>query len=173
MIRLFVLSTTLLFFWLPVAFAGDASPGPVEVLKTLPFSEDADVREKVVSECELQTRLPQYIAQYAEKNGQPSVRLADALSEGSAARQLHVRIINVHEGGNWFVGRNKGVTVAGELKQGGQVVGSFRAARSTSGGFAGNYKGACSFVGRCAKALGKDIAGWLQSPTQDARLGDL
>ena len=34
--------------------------------------------------------------------------------------------------------------------------------RNSGGGFGGGYKGSCSVLGRCTKALGKDIAGWLR-----------
>ena len=169
-IRSFALGLVLILAWAPAALAGDFRE--VDILRELPFSDDANVRDKLRTECQLQTQLPRFIADYAK--GNPPVELEDTLDDGdSDDRQLHIVITGVNEGGNWFVGRHKGVTVKGELRKQGQVVGSFRAARSTSGGFAGGYKGACSFVGRCAKALGKDIAGWLQNPTMDAGLGDL
>jgi len=37
--------------------------------------------------------------------------------------------------------------------------------------FAG-FKGTCSIMGRCVKALGRDVAEWLQSPSKGAVLGD-
>jgi hypothetical protein len=154
----------------PAAGAGEYKP--VDVQKVVPFADNSGVRDEVKSECQLQTRLPNYIVDFAK--GNPPVQLQDELGDsGASTRQLHIVIEGVNEGGNWFVGRHKGVTVSGELKEGDQIVGSFRAARNTSGGFAGGYKGACSFVSRCAKALGKDIAGWLRNPTMNAGLGDL
>jgi hypothetical protein len=166
-IRTYALGIALLLASAPAVLAG----GGVVVLQEIPFAGDAVIRDKVKTECQLQTQLPRYIADFTK--GSPGVELRDAFDDGSGDRQLHVVISSVNEGGNWFVGRHKGVTVSGELKHQGKVIGSFSAARSTSGGFAGGYKGACSFVGRCAKALGKDIAGWLGNPTMNAGLGDL
>ena len=33
--------------------------------------------------------------------------------------------------------------------------------RDSGGGFGAGFKGSCSVLGRCSKALAKDIAGWL------------
>ncbi len=52
-------------------------------------------------------------------------------------------------------------------------MGSFVAARYSTGGAFGGYRVTCSILGRCIKALGKDIAGWLKSTTMDAALGDV
>ncbi|WP_221894969.1 hypothetical protein [Bathymodiolus japonicus methanotrophic gill symbiont] len=40
-------------------------------------------------------------------------------------------------------------------------------------GFMGAYKGTCALLGRCTKALGKDIAEWLNNPVGGASLGDM
>ena len=40
------------------------------------------------------------------------------------------------------------------------------------GGAFGAFKGTCSIIGRCTKALGQDIATWLTAPTQNAEIGD-
>ncbi|MEJ2404442.1 MAG: hypothetical protein P8171_09165 [Candidatus Thiodiazotropha sp.] len=37
----------------------------------------------------------------------------------------------------------------------------------------GSFKGTCSILGRCVKALGKDISEWLINPTMNARLGEM
>ena len=64
------------------------------------------------------------------------------------------------------------MTVIGTLRERGRVVGSFRAKRYTTGGAFAAFKGTCSIIGRCTKAIGKDIAAWLENPGMDSKLGD-
>ena len=35
------------------------------------------------------------------------------------------------------------------------------------------FKGTCSILGRCVKALGRDVSEWLQHPSERAVLGDM
>ena len=42
-----------------------------------------------------------------------------------------MQIIDAAEAGNAFAGRHKSLTIKGELREQGEVVGSFRARRST------------------------------------------
>lgn len=156
---------------LAMATSGVAlADGALEMLREVPFSEDANPREAVRTQCQLQTKLPHFIQAYSKELG---LRLVDELESKSGDRQLRVTITDVDQRGNWFVGRQAAVEAKGELLQDGKVIGSFRSARSTMGGFVGGYKGTCSFFGRCAKALGKDVAGWLKNPSMNARLGEL
>ena len=64
------------------------------------------------------------------------------------------------------------MSVRGALHENGKVIGSFCAKRINGGGPFGQFKGTCAIVGRSAKVIGRDIAGWLEKPTQDAKLGD-
>ena len=89
-----------------------------------------------------------------------------------AGKVLALEIVGTDEHGNAFTGRSKSLTVKGELREDGKVIGTFRARRSTSGGVFGGYKGNCAFFGRCAKTLGKDIVGWLQKPAMNSVLND-
>ncbi|HEY7863336.1 MAG TPA: hypothetical protein VIE39_06745, partial [Thermoanaerobaculia bacterium] len=66
----------------------------------------------------------------------------------------------------------KWMTVNGTLYDRGKQIGSFRAKRFSSGGAFGAFKGSCAIIGRCAKAIGQDIAGWLAAPTPNALLGN-
>ena len=64
------------------------------------------------------------------------------------------------------------MTVKGTLREDGKPIGNFTAERFSGGGVFGGYKGTCAIVGRCAKAIGKDISIWLQNPGKNSRLGD-
>ncbi len=146
-----------------VAFA---SAGTVKVLQTIGFSEGSDVRPKIKDECQLQTKVPKFLKEYSS-----DVELV-ASDPGSTGRVLSMRVTQVHAPGGGMFSGPKWMTVTGELHEDGQMLGSFTARRGSGGGAFGGYKGTCSIIGRCAKAIGKDIAAWLKSPGKDARLGD-
>ena len=145
--------------------AGAAGAAPVKVAKTIAFESGA-APEKVQGECQLQTRVPTFLAEFAGAN----VELVDALPR--SGRVLEMTISNVHApGGGGFSGP-KWMTVKGTLKENGKVIGTFTAKRLTTGGAFGAFKGNCALIGRCARAIGKDVAEWLQNPTKGAMLGD-
>ena len=75
--------------------------------------------------------------------------------------------------GNAFIGHRKSVTAKGKLFENGKQIGSFLANRVSGGGAFGGYKSSCAIIHACGRAVGKDIAGWLASPAEGARLGDL
>ena len=54
------------------------------------------------------------------------------------------------------------MSVKAELFVNGQSKGYVNLTRNSGGGFGGGFKGSCSVLGRCTKALGKDIAKWLR-----------
>jgi len=56
----------------------------------------------------------------------------------------------------------------GVLRENGREIGNFTAKRITIGFV--NFS-ACSAAARCAKAIGLDIAGWLENPQPNSRLG--
>ena len=60
--------------------------------------------------------------------------------------------------------------MAGELKEGSEVIGSMTVRRHS---VIGMMPGTCSIMKRIAKKLGEDIAIWLTAPTMNAELGDL
>jgi hypothetical protein len=138
------------------------------MLRSLSFSEGAFVRPAVKTECRLEERLPQSIQEYARKNG-IEVELVDKLP--STGRVLELEIADAIEMGNAWTGRQKGLVIQGRLVENGAPMGSFRGRRMTTGGFFGGYKGTCSFLGRCAKRLGADVADWLKSPAKDSNIG--
>jgi hypothetical protein len=85
---------------------------------------------------------------------------------------LILEIVSAVGGGGGAWSGPKSVTVKGELREDGKVIGSFTASRFSGGGAWGGFKGTCSIFGRCIKVLGEDIAAWLKKPTMNAALGN-
>lgn len=145
-----------------MALAGSpARAADVSVVPTAPFTESSRVTPAVREQCGLETLLPQVVADES---------LRAELGSGGA-RILQLRITEVQAPGGGMFSGPKWLEVAGELREGGLDVGSFRAKRVTSGGpFGGG--GTCGMLQKCARAIAKDVAVWLESPTKGAELGD-
>ncbi|MBL0162625.1 MAG: hypothetical protein IPP82_02930 [Xanthomonadales bacterium] len=155
-------------------FAGSAiAADPVLVAKPVPFADDAMIAGKIKKECDIQNQLVDYLAEYAREEQQIEVKFASVLSTDMPGLVLDMQIKDAVSEGNPFIGHRKSTLVAGKLYRDGELVGSFAARRNSMGGAFAGYKGSCSVLGRTVKALGKDIAEWLKSPTMDATLGDL
>ncbi len=142
--------------------SGPARAGGIQVLNTIPFSEGSGAPQKVKDECQLETKVPNFLAEYAS-----DVELVDTL--GKQGRVLELAITHVHAPGGGAFSGPKRVTVKGTLRENGATIGNFVAERFS---LAATFGGTCAIVGKCAKAIGKDIADWLQSPGKDSRLGD-
>jgi hypothetical protein len=148
-----------------------ASPALAEVTKvqrSIAFAEGSGASDAVRNECALETKVPDFIKQFAGD----SVELVDAALDPRKGRVLKMEITEVHAPGGGAYSGPKWMTVKGELLENGKPLGSFRAKRFSTGGAFGGFKGTCAIIGRCTKAIGQDIAGWLRSPTRDAELGD-
>jgi len=153
-----------------MGISGTAGAGePLTIVVPIGFAEGTFVRPAVRDECELQTKVPGFIAEYAKRDF--DIATATSVEKSGPGKVLIVEVTGTDEAGNAWTGRHKTLTIRGELLENGQVVGSFTARRSTMGGFAGGYKGNCSFFGRCAKALGKDVAQWLKNPGMNSLIG--
>ncbi len=143
----------------------------VLVIKPVAFKKDIYVRAAVKQQCNLDGKLTQFIEQYAAD------QYADIITDsGRAPKNAQVLTVVIEEvvgggGGAWSGA--KAVKVKGTLTKNGRVIGDFIARRYSGGGFFGAYKGTCAIMGRCVKALGRDIAEWLQNPTRHAALGDM
>jgi hypothetical protein len=134
----------------------------VQVPRTIPIAPGAGANPKVEQECQIQTQVPAAIAQFGT-----DVQLVDAPSKG--ARSLELSITELHAPGGGPFSGPKWMAVSGKLYDRGKVIGSFRAKRLSTGGM---VRGTCATLGRCAQAIGQDIATWLNAPTMDAELGD-
>jgi hypothetical protein len=144
-----------------VCFVSAASAA-TQLARSIPIAAGAGASGAVSQECQLQTRVPEAIAQAAS-----DVQLVDAPSK--AARWLELEISEVHgPGGGPFSGP-KWLAVTGKLHERGKLIGSFRAKRLSTGGF---VKGTCATLGGCATSIGRDVAAWLQAPSMNAELGD-
>jgi hypothetical protein len=128
------------------------------------FADGAEVRDAARQECELQTKLPEYIVDGAKRD------LEIALSEASGAasgQRLQLEITYVLAPGGGAFSGPKSVTARGELMNDGEVIGSFTASRYSTRG-----NRTCRILDRCIEAIGEDIAAWLAEPSMDARLGN-
>jgi len=143
-----------------------AGSGGVKALRVTPFAKEARIPEKVRNECDLETKVPAYLGEYAS-----DVEFVDG-KLGTSGRILELRIGDIHGPGGGAFSGPKWMTVTGVLRENGREVSTFTAKRYSTGGAFGAYKGTCSILARCAKAIGRDIAGWLRDPQKDARLGD-
>ncbi|MCP5180532.1 MAG: hypothetical protein H6993_01050 [Pseudomonadales bacterium] len=150
----------LLLSFTPIAEADGRIGIPAEV----PFHPDTTVPEKVKAECDLGGKVATFITKYNSnvvfstepENGQyVEMAITEAFAPG---------------GGAWS--GPKWMEVTGTLNNNGEKVASFRAKRFSTGGAFAGFKGTCSIIGRCTKALGKDIAEWLRNPVDGAELGD-
>ena len=164
------LVTATILAFVPASLADKAPAAVVTVSQAAPYAENSGVADVVKNECQLDTRLPEFIRDFAKDD--PKVVLTADPLEKAGGRVLVLQISSVTglSGGAWS--GPKSVVVKGELKEGGKVIGSFTAARFSTGGAFAVLKGTCTIFGRCIKTLGQDIAGWLKKPTMNARLGN-
>ena len=145
--------------------------GTLYMDKKIPYAKGLNVPLAIKAECQLDEKVPEFVQSYA-KDDYSKIDLAGKASTKSSGRVLVMQITDISNlGGGAWTGP-KFVTIEGTLWQDGKVAGNFRGTRYSSGGAWGGYKGTCAILGRCAKALGKDVADWMNNPTKDALLGD-
>ena len=145
----------------------------VSVQATIPYSADSRVAQNIRSECvKLGSQLATFTQDFAKKSS-TTIELVDTLDTTMKGRVLHMEITDAVSMGNAFTGHHKFSSARGTLYENGKKLASFEARRQSMGGAFGGYKGSCSVLGRTTKAMGKDIANWLQNPTDNARLGDM
>ncbi|HEY2773015.1 MAG TPA: hypothetical protein VGK20_03060 [Candidatus Binatia bacterium] len=138
------------------AKAAPAAKG-IHLSPVTPVASSVNVHPQVLSECKLQTALPQQIA---EKNSEI------VLSDAPGAETLELRIVDIHApNGGWFSGP-KWVTVDGKLMAGKTVKGSFTAKETSMASAT-----ACGMLSKVIAVMAGDIAEWVKNPTKNGTLG--
>ena len=159
--------SSLAIMFLAFILMSSAQADTVTISASTPFAEDSGASSQVRNECEFENRLPNYIKKAAKKRVDIEMS-ADPL-DSAQGRVLFLETTKVFAPGGGGYSGSKSVTVVGELKENGEVIGSLTARRHTMFGM---MPGTCSILKRVAKKLGQDIAIWLAEPTMDAKLGD-
>ncbi len=159
-----------LFILLPSLSPADGV-GTLNLQKTASFDRTLQVPDAIRSGCQVDSKVINFIESSAGADFE-RIALVEEAAPNTGERTLSVTITSLStEGGGAWSGP-KHLTIAGTLWKDGKIVGTFTAHRVTSGGIGGAYRGTCSLLGKCARALGKDVAAWLKNPTMDAKLGD-
>lgn len=139
------------------------------VPEKIAFSKDCRVNDKVRNQCQLEEKTMRFLKEFNRSD-------YNMVTEKPASGDYHVlsaEIIEVTGAGGGAWSGAKSLKVKGTLKDSkGKVLGSFEAGRYSGGGAFAGYKGTCSIMGRCTKAIGKDIGLWLTNPGMDSYLGD-
>ncbi len=156
------------------AVSAEAMKSPVAIVDAVPYAANSGVTTAVMAECLINRQLPEFIESYASGYDIAVVRDSKKATQKSkvSGKILELEFSQVYGMGGGAWSGAKSVTVTGTLKENGKTVGSFVGTRVSGGGAFGGYKGTCSILGRCVKALGDDIARWMKAPTMNARLGD-
>lgn len=157
---------------LPLLFVGVSAPSMASntlTIATPTFAKGAIVPTPVQTECQLPEKLASFIENYAKQRFD-AVQISD---RGGSGKVLVVEITDLIGTGGGAWSGSKAVTISGKLMEGDKTIGSFIGRRTSGGGLYGGFKGTCSILGRCVKALGRDIGSWLKAPSTDSRIGEL
>lgn len=146
------------------SLSASAADEVIGIPQAVPFAESVNVPEAVRNECQLGENVSKFLTQFG-----PNVKVSDDTKRG---RYLSMSITEVYAAGGGAWSGPKWMTVTGTLMEDDQAVASFRAKRFSTGGAFAGFKGTCSIIGRCTKAIAQDIAEWLRSPVDGAELGD-
>jgi hypothetical protein len=146
------------------ALSASAAEDTIGIPKAVPIAESVDVSQAVRNECQLGEKVSTFLAQFAS-----NVAVSDDTKTG---RYLRMEITEVVATGGGAWSGPKWMTVKGTLLENDKAIASFRAKRFSTGGAFGGFKGTCSIIGRCTKAIAEDIAEWLKNPVDGAELGD-
>jgi hypothetical protein len=139
------------------------------------FAPGIKVPDSVRNECGIDRKLSDYLMKRAT-SAYPQVKTAANVSAGMPGSVLTMQITSApgweSSGYSATYGKRE-MTVRGVLYENGKKRGDFLVNRHTarSKGFV-PYRGTCNMLDNIAKVMAKDIAGWLESPSMGARLGD-
>ncbi|WP_305806356.1 hypothetical protein [Stenotrophomonas sp. YIM B06876] len=147
---------------------GSAAAAPVKMQRPVPLMEDNDISTAIKQECGIGERLAHFVQKYSV---QP-IEFSDDAPALESGRVLQMEIVDAVAMGNAWLGHQKYAKVRGTLYQDGVKVASFKGRRNSMGGAFAGFKGSCSVLDRTIKALGEDVAGWLENPADGVNLGD-
>ena len=131
----------------------------VKIGNKIPFADGVG-RDAIRKECDLESQLSAFLSEFGGSQVESTGDLKDAKGKVFDAKITGVWAA----GGPWGAAS---ILVEGELRDSGKVIGTVAARRNTSRG-----GGACGKLAVSARAVAKDIAGWLDAPSMGARLGD-
>ncbi len=149
--------------------APNMSSKTIYIKNIIPYARNNRIAENIKVECSINEQLAQFVKEYAQAQG---LKVEYKNKPSAKDMFLDLKIVDAVSQGGAFRGHNKFAVIEGRLVKGNKSYGSFKAARISGGGFWGAYKGSCAVLGRTMKALGQDVAGWLYSPIDGARLGN-
>jgi hypothetical protein len=154
-----------------VSHAARAQGNTIYMAQIVPYSNIGQIDRAILAECQLPWQQAEHIVTLAKSEGITVVRDDEAVKAGKG-RILQVELVSAVSSGNAFMGHRKQVTIKGRLLEDGTEIGSFMGHRNSMGGAFAGFKGSCSVLDRCVKALGGDIAQWLKLPAKNSRIGD-
>ncbi len=128
----------------------------IQLARKATVSAGINVHDKVLAECNLETTLPQLVAEKSTK-----VTLVDSPS----GTHLELRIVDIHAPNGGFFSGPKWITVEGKLLSGKTVKGDFTVKESSMASAT-----ACGMLSKVMTVIAEDIAAWLENPTKGARL---
>ena len=128
------------------------------------------IAQNIKDECKIDSQVMEWLQKYAVKK---NINIVMNSKPKATDLVLKISITDAISQRMGPMGHNKNVIISGKLYKGKKLISSFKAARRSGGGYFGGYRSSCSVLGSCAKTLGKDTAGWLVNPTNNAILGDV
>ena len=140
-----------------------AQAAPVYLETPVTYAPNAGIVDKVKEECKPDEMFAREASPFFAKlsQGEGTVAADAATRDQSRVRVQITHVMGVG-GGAWS--GPKSMSIEATLVENGKAVRTTKLTRSTTGGAFGGFKGTCSLVERCAKALGKDVAQWANDP---------
>jgi hypothetical protein len=136
-----------------------AAADSIKIGNKIPYAGPDVAREAIRKECDLENQMAAFLSA-AVKGAEQTDNLKKA-----GGKVFDGKITGVWAaGGPWGAAS---ILVEGQLREKGKVIGTVAARRNTTRG-----GGACSKLSVSARAIAKDIAGWIESPSMGAKLGD-
>lgn len=142
---------------------------PVYLETPVTYAPNAGVVDKVKEECKPDEMFVReaspFFAKLAEGEGTVA---ADGAPRDKTRVQVQITHVMGVGGGAWS--GPKSMSIQATLIENGKPGRTTKLTRTTTGGAFGGFKGTCSLIERCAKALGKDLSQWAVDPT--SKVGD-